>query len=122
MKIESQVYSRYPINDLQKSAEQSEGARRNAAQAAPQTDKFDKTLADIQTSKVENNRQTQSARSGSLSEQLPQNLEEVLSLDEQAMLKQMFPSAGSNWGVNAYETQGISHNSIAVGHKLDVVS
>ena len=47
-------------------------------------------------------------------------LGQVLEPQEEAVLRQLFENRGPAWGVNAYETQTLTHKDFIVGQKLDI--
>lgn len=53
---------------------------------------------------------------------LPQNLSDVLSAEEQALLQQLFPAKNAQWGVSAYERHVVSNIAVIIGTKLDLTS
>ena len=119
MKIESQVYTRYPIDELRNTREQNELARKNPASSGSDAASFSTSILDPQKTKVEANPPVQSIRSDAMKNGSPKALADVLSSEEQAMLKQLFPVGGLKWGVNAYETQGAVTSHAVIGNKLD---
>jgi hypothetical protein len=50
------------------------------------------------------------------------SLAEALNPEEQAMLQQLFNENNSAWGVNAYESQAMTHKNFILGANLDRVS
>jgi len=122
MKIEPQVYTRYPIDEVRNGREQNAATRRNAASAGAHSATFGASITDLQKTKVEATSVVQSASADAPPKGLPKVLADILSSDEQAMLKQLFPTGGSKWGVNAYETQGAVTSNAVIGNRLDLTS
>ena len=52
---------------------------------------------------------------------MPESLSDVLSVEEQAMIHQLFNNNSTSWGVSAYEAQALTQNNL-VGKKLDLTS
>ncbi len=122
MKIESQAYTRYPMEELRNSREQNELVRKSVAPSGGDAASFTTSISDVQKRKAEANVPLHSTRADALERNSPKALADVLTSEEQAMLKQLFPVGGSKWGVNAYETQGAVTRDAVLGNRLDLTS
>ena len=118
MKIESNNYTRDMINSLspQRQNIKPEGA-------ATETKKQSEKTTTVQSQKINKTENTKQVDSVDINlNNLPQKLGDILNSDEKAMLQELFPVNGSNWGVDAYKTSDSATQNFVLGNKLDLTT
>jgi hypothetical protein len=117
MKVDSSIYSRYPLdigtNQSKNNVEKNGKAQgQNQANEVKQSDTYERIAA-----KVNEIAATKKAESP-----MPANLQDVLTREETQMLQSLFADFDTRWGVDAYKINEAQINVGARGNQIDLIS
>lgn len=110
MKVDSSIYTRYSINYPQQPKTE------NAAQQQSDASKVGGSYKTI-ASKV-----NKAAVDAKKVNQLPEQLSDVITPEENQMLQELFNDFGSRWGVDAYRLNDAKLTVGSRGNQIDLIS
>ncbi|NOY57895.1 MAG: hypothetical protein GXO75_03045 [Calditrichaeota bacterium] len=120
MKIESQVYTRYltetpSVENRRGKSKGIQPQKSNAVQKSVQK-------SQIRATHEAGAKQAVTTLHKAENSSMPSALSDVISAEERAMLRQIFPENGAKWGAAAYKSADFSLNDLSIGKKLDLMS
>ena len=118
MKIDSPTYSLFNLQNKMDQTSRKD-IKNPSENSTPVQNTANNNVQRIQGDKVDI---SQTAGVKESEKKMPESLSDVLSVEEQVMIHQLFNNNNTSWGVSAYQAQALTQNNLVVGKKLDLSS